>query len=395
MPMPLPLHIIEPTLTGDAGHCHSLIRALAGAAAPRTDLTVWAGAPAAAFWQGPGRLAPIFQRRWRRLQAFWLVRRLLRQPGRILIATAGTADLVSAHWAANGVIPPHKLFLFVHWLNAKPSKARRLAAMAQRQPHLEILAPSPSVADFFRQCGFKATLVPYPLEAQAAPAAGASPVFKHLLVAGTARLDKGFAQVVDLVAEMQQRDLICPITVQTSVEQRHQHDQALGQQLARLQATGYTGLRTPDQAMDPAAYRALFDGAIVVQPYRAQDFQDRISGVTLDALAAGCPVVVTAGTWAARLVQRFEAGIATDDVSADGLLRAISPIQQDFARYAGNAQQAAASVRAEHSAQGLIDAVLAGVGAGAGAGTDTDTDTGTGTGTGRSVDLAPSPGPAP
>ena len=389
MPLPLPLHIIEPTLTGDAGHCHSLIRALAGAAAPRTDLTVWAGAPAAAFWQGPGRLAPIFQRRWRRLQAFWLVRRLLRQPGRILIATAGTADLVSAHWAANGVIPPHKLFLFVHWLNAKPSKARRLAAMAQRQPHLEILAPSPSVADFFRQCGFKATLVPYPLEAQAAPAAGASPVFKHLLVAGAARLDKGFAQVVDLVAEMQQRDLICPITVQTSVEQRHQHDQALGQQLARLQAIGYTGLRTPDQAMDPAAYRALFDGAIVVQPYRAQDFQDRISGVTLDALAAGCPVVVTAGTWAARLVQRFEAGIATDDVSADGLLRAISPIQQDFARYAGNAQQAAASVRAEHSAQGLIDAVLAGVGAGAGAGTDTDT------GTCRSVDLASSPGPAP
>ena len=391
MPMPLPLHIIEPTLTGDAGHCHSLIRALAGAAAPRTDLTVWAGAPAAAFWQGPGRLAPIFQRRWRRLQAFWLVRRLLRQPGRILIATAGTADLVSAHWAANGVIPPHKLFLFVHWLNAKPSKARRLAAMAQRQPHLEILAPSPSVADFFRQCGFKATLVPYPLEAQAAPAAGASPVFKHLLVAGAARLDKGFAQVVDLVAEMQHRDLICPITVQTSVEQRHQHDQALGQQLARLQAIGYTGLRTPDQAMDPAAYRALFDGAIVVQPYRAQDFQDRISGVTLDALAAGCPVVVTAGTWAAQLVQRFEAGIATDDVSADGLLRAISPIQQDFARYAGNAQQAAASVRAEHSAQGLIDAVLAGVGAGAGTGTGTDT----GTGTGRSVDLASSPGPAP
>jgi len=359
--MSLALHIVEPTLTGDAGHCHSLIRALAGAAAPRADLTVWAGAQAASFWHGPGRLAPIFHRRWRRLQAFWLVRRLLRQPGRILVATAGTADLVIADWAARGVIPPHKLFLFVHWLNAKPSKARRLAAIAQRQPHVEILAPSPSVADFFRQCGFKATVVPYPLEAQAAPAAVANPVFKHLLVAGAARLDKGFAGVVDLVAEMQQRGLDWPIIVQTSVEQRHLHDQALGLQLARLRAVGYAALRTADQAMDPAAYRALFDGAIVVQPYRAQDFQDRISGVTLDALGAGCPVVVTAGTWAARLVQRFDAGIATADLSADGLLLAITPIRQDFARYAGNAQQAAASVRAEHSAQGLIDAVLAGV----------------------------------
>ena len=340
--MPSPLHILEPTLTGDAGHCHSLIRALAGAAAPRADLTVWAGAQAAAFWQGPGRLAPMFHRRWRRLQAFFLVRRLLRQPGRILVATAGTADLVIADWAARGVIPPHKLFLFVHWLNAKPSKARRLAAIAQRQPNVEILAPSPSVADFFRRCGFKATVVPYPLAAQAALAAVATPVFKHLLVAGAARLDKGFAQVVDLVAEMQRRGLDWPITVQTSIEQRHQHDQALGQQLARLRATGYPPLRTPHQAMDPAAYQALFDGAIVVQPYRAQDFQDRISGVTLDALGAGCPVVVTAGTW------------------ADGLLRAITPIRRDFARYAVNAQQAAASVRAEHSAQGLIDVVLAG-----------------------------------
>ena len=376
--MASPLHIIEPTLTGDVGHCHSLIRALAGAAAPQAELTVWAGTQAASFWQGPGRLAPVFHRRWRRLQAYWLYRRLLRQPGHILVATAGTADLVSADWAARGVIPPRKLFLFVHWLNAKPSKARRLAAIARRQPHIEILAPSPSVADFFRQCGFKATVVPYPLEPQALPAAEGSPVFKHLLVAGAARLDKGFAQVVDLVAELQRRGLDWPVTVQTSVEPRHQHDQALAQQLGRLRATGYAALRTPDQALGPADYRALFDGAIVVQPYSAQDFQDRISGVTLDALGAGCPVVVTAGTWAARLVQRFDAGIATEDLSADGLLRAISPVRQDFARYAVNARRAAASVRAEHSAQGLMDVVLAGAGVKEGmqAGVDEGVDAG-------------------
>ena len=385
-PLPLPLHIVEPTLTGDAGHCHSLIRALAGAAAQPahaadTALTVWAGRNAASFWRGPGRLEPIFVRRWRRLQAFVLYRRLLRQPGRILVATASSADLVSVDWAARGLIPPHKLFLFVHWLNSKPAKAKRLTALARRQPNIEILAPSAAVAGFFSACGFRATVVPYPLEDQAALATPHPPVFKQLLVAGAARLDKGFGQIVDLVVEMQARGLQWPVTVQASVESRHQHDQALSQQLARLRAAGYAGLRMLDQAMDPAAYSALFDGAIVVQPYRQVDFQDRVSGVTLDALGAGCPVVVTAGTWAARLVQRFDAGLATDDLSADGLLRAINPIRQDFARFAGNAQQAAASVRAEHSAQGLIDAVLAG--------------TGTGTGTDRSVDLASPPGPAP
>ena len=362
--MSLPLHIIEPTLTGDAGHCHSLIRALAGAAAQPshaadTALTVWAGRNAASFWRGPGRLEPIFQRRWRRLQAFVLIRRLLRQPGRILVTTAGSADLVSADWAAQGVIPPRKLFLFVHWLNSKPAKARRLAAIARRQPNIEILAPSASVAEFFSACGFHATVVPYPLEDQTVSASTGTPVFKQVLVAGAARLDKGFGQIVDLVVEMQSRGLQWPVTVQTSVEPRHQHDLALATQLARLRAAGYGGLRMLGQAMDHAAYRALFDGAIVVQPYRQADFQDRVSGVTLDALGAGCPVVVTAGTWAARLVQRFDAGVATEDLSAGGLLKAVTRVHHDYARFAVQARLAAASVRAEHSAQGLIDVVLA------------------------------------
>ena len=384
-PLNLPLHIIEPTLVGTAGHCHSLVQALA-AAAPECDTTVWAGQRAAGLWTGPGRLLPYFSRRWRRLQTGWLLRRLMGQPGRILVTTAGSTDLLLAGWAAAGTIAPRKLFLFVHWLGNKPAKARWLSAMARRQPHIEILAPSTAVADFFSACGFNSTVVPYPVQAD--PAANtqsdtesgtdigtgtdtgtgtdystgtgiaAAPAFRHLLAAGGARLDKGFDRVVDLVVEMQRLGLRWPITVQTSLESRQRLDPALVQQMARLRNCGYAGLRLCDSALTPQDYRALFAGAIAIQPYRADDFKDRVSGVTLDALGAGAPVIVTAGTWMARLVQRFGAGVATDDLSPSGLLRAVQQVMADPAGHASRARLAAATVQGEHSARRFMDVVL-------------------------------------
>ena len=353
------LHIIEPTLTGLAGHCHSLVRALVDAA-PECDVTVWAGRGGLEDWQPPGRLVPYFNRRWRRLQGLWLMRRLLRAGSPILVATAGSADLVVADWAAAGPIAPQRLFLFVHWLGNKPGKARRLAAIAKRQPQLEILAPTAAVAEFFTNCGFKTTLVPYPLAIGAAnPVPPAKPAaFKHLLVAGGARLDKGFAEIVDLVAHLQACGMQWPITVQTSTEARHRGDPALQAQLSRLRGLGYSGLTMIDDAMSPEAYQALFSGALVLQPYRAQDFDDRVSGVTLDALRAGAPLVVTAGTWMARQVQGFEAGVVTADLSAPGLLRAINTLLADHARFAAHALQAAAAVAGAHSARALLDVVL-------------------------------------
>ncbi len=365
--MPVPLHIVEPTLTGDAGHCQSLVRALVGAATAH-DVTVWAGRSIGPDrldrpdWAGAGRLVPHFRRRWRRLQAFGLYRKLLRQPGQILVSTAGSSDVVTAHWAATGQIPPNKLFLFVHWLGGKAGKAGLWSAMARQQPHIEILTPTASVADFFRSCGFPTTVVPYPIEgppehSSTAPRA-APQAFKHLLVAGGARLDKGLVQIVDLVREMERCGLNLPLVVQTSSEQRHPNDPALAAALESLRNSAYAGLTLREDTLSPADYRALFDGAVTLQPYNLADFKDRVSGVTLDALGAGSPVVVTDGTWMAALVRRFDAGVATADLSAQGLLQAISKVLADHPSYAARARAAATSVRSDHSAQRLMDHVL-------------------------------------
>lgn len=358
MTVPPPLHIVEPRLTGDTGHCLSLVRALAGAVAgagASDRLTIWGGVEAAAAWHGPGVLQPHFRRRWRRWQAFWLLRRLLREPGRILVATASTAELAMAQWAAVGRIPPRKLFLFVHWVGGKADKAGLLARIADRQPELQILAPTEAVAQLFTRCGFQVHSVPYPVETSAE--AQAQP-FRHLLVAGGARIDKGLAQVVDLVAALQARGSTLPVTVQTSAEPQHLKDPALAGALERLRGSGYRGLRLLPEALGPVAYRALFRGAVVLQPYDAHQFADRVSGVTLDALAAGAPVVATAGTWMARQVDQAQAGVAAADLGPDGLLQAVQTVLADYDGYAARARQASAGLREAHSARALIDVVL-------------------------------------
>lgn len=361
-----PIHIVEPRLVDDVGHCLSLVRALAAAASAAgagERLTIWGGVGAAKFWRGPGELRPVFDRRWRRIQALRLLRRLLREPGRILIATAGTTDLVLAEIAAAGrTIAPHRLHLFVHWVGAKANKTRLLEAIARRQPNLRIFGPTPAVVDLFARCGFRASLVPYPVEA-AADAPGQAEPFRHLLVAGGARMDKGLDRIVALVDEMTAKGMRLPITIQTSAEAQHARDAEVAALLDRLRHSKHPALAVRAEALAPDAYRALFRGAIVIQPYRAADFADRVSGVTLDALGAGAPVVATAGTWMARLIDAHGAGIAAADLGAEGLLAAIETVHADYAAFAARARLASQQLREAHSARALIDALLADAGA--------------------------------
>lgn len=358
-----PIHIVEPRLVNEVGHCLSLVRALARAtseAGAGERLTIWGGAGSAAFWRGPGELRPIFHRRFRRIQALWLLRRLLREPGRILIATAGTTDLALAEIAAAGrTIAPHRLHLFVHWVGAKAGKTKLLTKIARRQPNLQIFGPTPAVVDLFARCGFQARLVPYPVEATDETPAAVEP-FRHLLVAGGARMDKGLDRIVALVDEMQARGSTLAMTIQTSAEAQHARDAEVAGLLDRLRRSALPGLVLRSEALAPDAYRALFRGAIVVQPYRAADFADRVSGVTLDALAAGAPVVATAGTWMARLIDAHGAGVAVADLGAPSLRAAIETVRADYAGFAARARRASQQLRESHSARALIDALLAG-----------------------------------
>lgn len=351
------LHIVEPTFNSYAGHCHSLVQALVQGA-PGVNVKIWAGKGSEKFWQGQGQLVPYFVKSLRRFQAFFLYKRLLCEPGKILLSTAGTSDLVTLDWVAKDLIPESKVYLYIHWLGSKETKAAKLAAIAKRQPNLEILCTTASGTDFFRELGFRALTVPYPRSSMLTPNYVAQP-FSHLLVAGAARRDKGFTRIVDLVESFSRQSKITwPIFVQASATHQNKHAPEIIDEINRLSHAGYQYLNLLQNTLSPTSYQALFPGAISLQPYSENDFQDRVSGVTLDALLAGCPVVVTANTWLARIVSLYGAGVETNDLSPAGLQLAIEKILSDYSGYAQRAASAGQLLHAQHSASVMMDTIF-------------------------------------
>ena len=137
---PMRINIVEPTLSSEAGHCHSFVESVCAARREGDgDITVYAGSRARLpRIEGMGvRVVPYFHRRIRRPEAFLLYRKLLREPGRIFVPTAGRADLTLLSLAAGRSIPPGKAFLYFHWVKPDPSKREffRRASPAAAGPH--------------------------------------------------------------------------------------------------------------------------------------------------------------------------------------------------------------------------------------------------------------------
>jgi glycosyltransferase involved in cell wall biosynthesis len=354
------IHIVEPTLVDEAGHCHAFVETLCRAGADPRAFRVWGGRRARLpRLEAMGvALERRFDRRIRRFQEWALLRRLLRAPGRILVSTAGRTDMLLLDWAARGRIPARKVFLYVHWVRPTARKRAFFARLARRQPELVMLGPTPTVVDVFAEAGFAhRAVVPYP-SAPLAPAPAAEP-FRHVVFAGAAREDKGFSRVVDLVALLAARGADLPVVLQTSTDPNDRHDEPTRTALARVAAVRYPPLSLRPETLDAAAYAALFRGAICLQPYDRAHFADRVSGVTLDALSAGAPVVTVPGTWIARVVQRFGAGEVAASDSPEDLLAAVERVRADDAGRRAAALGAGRALRDEHDGRHLLEVLTA------------------------------------
>jgi hypothetical protein len=107
------------------------------------------------------------------------------------------------------------------------------------------------------------------------------------------------------------------------------------------------------EVLSASEYEEIFSGAIAIQLYSTSDFTDRISGITLDAFSAGCPAISTAGTWIARMVERFDAGLVINDVTPQEVLNRATAIISDYGRYNANAIKAGQILQSENSASML------------------------------------------
>jgi glycosyltransferase involved in cell wall biosynthesis len=347
------INVIEPTLMSETGHCFSFLTSLCNASS-KVPLCIWINRNASVAFAGTNvRIKRYFYSKIRRFQCYGLYRRLLKAGGKLFISTAGTTDLVLLGWASNGDIPKDKVYLYFHWLNISERK------LSQKLPNLMILAPTSSVINTFQEAGFENTrLVPYPISVQNPQGKKVAGNFTGLLYAGAARQDKGISEVVRLVEYMNKLGLQIPFRLQNSPDYRGKYDAITKAEIQRLEKTPYPHLHLYPETLKSDEYAAQFFGAICIQLYNADLFSDRISGVTLDALTAGCPIVTTSGTWIARMVQRFDAGKIVESTEPEIIMTAIKEIIAEYPRYSQNAYAGGRILQQENSAEILFNTLM-------------------------------------
>ncbi len=353
------IHIIEPTLMTETGHCYSFLTSLCKVS-KKMSLCLWVNRNADVEFAGKDvQVKRYFHRRIRRLQCYWLYRKLLAEHGKIFVSTAGLTDLVLLNWASAGKISKGKVYLYFHWINNSEKKLAYLRKIVRKQPNLMILGPTPSVLNPFQQAGFENTrIVPYPISAQTQNHKAQHDIFTGLLYAGAARQDKGISEVVDLVEHLNKLGLQIPFRLQTSPDHRGKYDAVTKAEIQRLEKIRYPYLSLYRETLRPDEYAQLFAGAICIQLYNADLFSDRVSGVTLDALTAGSPIIATAGTWIARMVQRFDAGKVIGSREPENVLSAVREIIDEYPRYSNNAYAAGQVLQQENSAGFLFTTLV-------------------------------------
>jgi len=328
------IQVIEPTLVDEAGHCAARFLDLL-AAAPDLRFILWADrrVNAALFATTSVQVRPYFFRRLRRPQALWLYWRLLHEPGPIYVPTAAYFDLRAFDITAGGAIPQNKAMLYFHKFNVPPQRRAKLCDLALRQPALRIFATTEEIAAEFRTAGWSDVRVALPEPVSLRTRYRGN--FRHLLSAGAARNDKGFEHVVALAEALAAHNKpdAPRLVVQASGDHYGRHDMATRAQLARLSRLSDAGIEVIRKSLPLDQYARLFEGSICLQPYRPQDYVDKVSGITLDALRSGAPIITSAGTWMARIVAHTGAGEIIVDLRPESILAVTRRISADYSQY--------------------------------------------------------------
>lgn len=223
-----------------------------------------------------------------------------------------------------------------------------MSAFARTHREIAILTPTAECASMLRSLGFaNVTQVPYPFRFREARVQSEPNHDPRVLVAGGARLDKGFRHIVELIERLSASGVDVPCHVQVSGDHWGEYKDDIAKLVERLRLVSMPRLRLIRDALQPQEYQDLFRGAIVLQPYDPGIFRDRVSGVTLDALNAGAPIIAIAGTWTADLITRFGCGIVCESSSPDVLHAAIDRIRSDYAAFHQRTCAAREALRAE------------------------------------------------
>lgn len=126
----------------------------------------------------------------------------------------------------------------------------------------------------------------------------------------------------------------------------------------RLDALKGPDLEVEGRNLDERAFvELLARGDIVVIPYKAHAFANRPSGMFIDAVLLGRPVVVIEGTWLAESVAKHGLGLVAHD-DPMSVAEAVRTIAQDYDRYVSAVLQGRDAYARQHAWSSLVQSLL-------------------------------------
>ena len=349
--MTLPLHILEPTLTTQTGHCYGYVRSLLKTQqAAQFQLHVWLGRQGKnLFQQEKCQIHPYFVQKLRKIQTYFCLRALLRSADSLFIPTAGRLDLIYLHRLLKKNFNHSIVFLHFHQWRDTPEKMALLKKIAKAHPSFVMMAPTEKLLAVFKQAGFsRCEYVPCPGYETHFNTSQQIPIGQKLIYAGAARADKGFPQVIPLIKYLSDNHISLPVELQLSPPSSGRYDSSTEKAIAMLQQYRASHVTVHPHTLDQKAYQQLFQHAVALLLYDSRCYHNKFSGVALDAFSAGCPVITTENTWASDIVRRFGAGIVINDCEPHTVYQAAQSIQQNYLHYHNNAIQAGKVLQQEH-----------------------------------------------
>ncbi|MDE3074595.1 MAG: glycosyltransferase, partial [Chloroflexota bacterium] len=182
----------------------------------------------------------------------------------------------------------------------------------------------------------------------------------HIVYLGQARTEKGFAELPAIIAGVYGeyvRTGKARFTIQSkfNIPGGEPGIPQVRQALAEYPGQQVTLL---DDPLNVPEYYGLVNSAdVILVPYLEQDYRARSSGVLVEALAAGKPVVTRRGTWGAR---QLDPTRGRDFSTPQEASAAIAEVVDNFEAFEASATAFKGQWRQRHSPKALVNRVLEG-----------------------------------
>lgn len=178
----------------------------------------------------------------------------------------------------------------------------------------------------------------------------------RLVSLGNAREEKGFGEILKAIEALISTDGAegCEFVLQAN-----HPEAALKDRIEAFAARQIPGVILVQEALDPASYRNLLESAdIVLLPYWRSVYRERTSGVFVEALTAGKPVIATERTWMSDELASHGAGILCKDQDPASLVEAIQRSVRELPELSRKATQSQAGYAAIHNPDSLVARLL-------------------------------------